>query len=263
MTLAPQALQGRRLWLTRPAQQADGLKTALEEQGAQVLCLPLLEIRAIKPSPAHLQYLKDLDRYDFVVFVSSNAARIGLEQIFSWWPQYPVGVTNIAVGSGTAAVVREYGLDVRYPTDRMDSEGMLALPELSDIDGKKALIVRGVGGREIMAQGLRERGCSVDYAELYERTMPAHPIDYLAHCLEAQTPDAVVVSSAEALTNLKELFLRVGDEWQTLPLFVASERLQEHAAQLGFQHAHRLESASDAAIITGLCAAFAQEGTNV
>jgi uroporphyrinogen-III synthase len=263
MTQAPQALAGRRLWLTRPVQQNDAVQQALQAHGAQVLSLPLLEIRPIKPSHEHLQYLKDLDRYDFVVFVSSNAARIGIERIFEWWLQYPVGVLNIAVGSGTAAVVREFGLDVRYPTERMDSEGMLALPELSDIAGKKALIVRGVGGREIMGQGLKLRGCSVDYAELYERAMPPHPRDYLAHCLEAFPPEAVVVSSAEALTNLKELFLSVGDEWRELPLFVPSTRLQAHAAELGFAHARRLESASDAAIITGLCAAFAQEGTNV
>jgi uroporphyrinogen-III synthase len=257
MTPVRQPLTGRTLWLTRPAQQAGALQAALEAQGARVLCLPLLEIVAVMPKREQLQHLKDLDRYDLIVYISSNAAKLGLERIFEWWPQYPVGLLNVAVGSGTAAVLLEQGLEVCYPAERMDSEGMLALPELSDIQGKRALIVRGVGGREVLAEGLRARGCSVDYVELYERITPSHPPDYLAHCLEALPPDAVVISSGEAMDNLKQLFLAVGDEWRDLPLFVASARLRAHALQLGFQHVRCLESASDAAIITGLSAAFA------
>jgi len=260
---APQALAGRTVWLTRPAQQAGPLQAALQARGARVFCLPLLEIAAVPPKREQLQHLKDLDRYDLVVYVSSNAARIGLDRIFEWWPQYPVGILNLAVGSGTAAVLEAEGLQVGYPTERMDSEGLLALPELADIGGKRALIVRGMGGREVLAQGLRERGCTVDYVELYERRQPAYGVDYLAHCLASQPPDAVVVTSAEALSNLKELFFPVGDEWRELPLFLPSERVQEHAQQLGFGRCRRLESASDAAIITGLCAVFAQEGTDV
>jgi uroporphyrinogen-III synthase len=252
-----QPLAGRTLWLTRPAQQAGVLQAALEAQGARVFCLPLLEIVPVSPKREQLQHLKDLDRYDLVVYISSNAARFGLERILEWWAQYPVGLLNVAVGSGTAAVLLEQGLEVSYPLERMDSEGMLALPELADIQGKRALIVRGVGGREVLADGLRARGCAVDYVELYERIAPRHPVDYLAHCLEALPPDAVVISSAEAMDNLKELFLAVGDEWQELPLFVASERLRLHARQLGFHRVRCLESASDAAIITGLSAAFA------
>jgi uroporphyrinogen-III synthase len=257
MTAVRQPLAGRTLWLTRPAQQAGALQAALEAQGARVFCLPLLEIVTVTPRRDELQRLKDLDRYDIVVYISSNAAKIGLERIFEWWPQYPVGLVNVAVGTGTAAVLLEQGLAVSYPTERMDSEGMLALPELADIQGKRALIVRGVGGREVLAEGLRARGCSVDYVELYERLTPRHPPDYLAHCLASLPPDAVIVSSGEAMANMKELFLAVGDEWRELPLFVASKRLRAHALQLGFHQVHCLESASDAALITGLSAAFA------
>ncbi|MDR2212944.1 MAG: uroporphyrinogen-III synthase [Pseudomonadales bacterium] len=256
------ALAGRRIWLTRPAQQAAALQAALEARGARVLCLPLLDIVALEPKAQEWERLKQLDRYDFVVYVSPNAARLGLERIFTWWPQYPADLCNLAVGSGTAAVLQAEGLDALYPSERMDSEGLLALEELRQIAGKRALILRGVGGRELLTQNLRERGCSVDHVELYERRLPSYPPDYLAHCLTSEPPGAVVLSSAEAIGNLRALFEAQGLKWRELPLYVASERLREQAAQWGFHHIKRLDSASDAAIIAGLSAGFAQQGTH-
>jgi uroporphyrinogen-III synthase len=253
---AQQPLAGHTLWLTRPAQQAMALQAALEAQGARVFCLPLLDIVALPPEREALQHLQNLDHYDIVIYISGNAARLGLERILEWWPQYPAGLLNVAAGTGTAAVLQERGLEVCYPTERMDSEGMLALPELRDIQGKRALIVRGVGGREVLAEGLRARGCRVDYVELYARVAPRHTPDYLAHCLATLPPDALVISSMDAMDNLKALFLTL-EAWRELPLFVASARLHTHALQLGFQRVRRLDSASDAAIIAGLGAAFA------
>jgi len=251
-----QPLHAKTLWLTRPAQQSTALQTALETVGARVFCLPLLRIVAVTPSPAHKQRLLDLDHYDLVFYVSSNAARIGLDMIEQWWPQYPVGLLNFAVGPGTAAVLEARGLEVYFPAERMSSEAMLALPQLQDIVGKRALIVRGVGGREILAEGLLEKGCRVDYAELYARELPVYATGYLQSQLEHCAPDGIVISSAEAMDNLRTLLQPVYAQWQTLPLFVASARLRDHATVTGFHTVAVLPGASDAAIHSGLLDAF-------
>lgn len=245
------ALTGKTIWLTRPDGQGGELRAALEQLGARVQLLPLLVIRPLAPAPADRQKLIDLDRYDLVFFVSTNAASIGLDAIAQWWPQYPVGILNFAVGPGTAAVIEQRGLPAIYPTERMSSEALLALPALQQIAGKKALIVRGAGGREIIADGLRARGATVDYVELYERGMPRYESSYLQQLLQTAAPDAVIISSAEALDNLKSLFAAVG-EWSRLPLVVSSPRLAEHAKALGFPSISVIEGASDAAIISGL-----------
>jgi uroporphyrinogen-III synthase len=244
-------LAGRSVWLTRPAAQVQGLQQQLELAGAAVFCLPLLVIEPVPPSGIHKQRLLDLDRYDLVFYVSSNAAHIGLDMISNYWPQYPLHIQNFAVGPGTAAVLHSYGLDVAYPTERMSSEAMLALPQLQQINDKRALIVRGIGGREILAAGLQQRGAKVDYAELYQRKQPVYAADYLLACYQQRPPMAVVVSSAEALDNLQLFFAPLG-LWAQLPLFVSSERLAEHASAQGNIHSTVLASASDAAIVTGL-----------
>ncbi len=248
----PAALTGNTIWLTRPEGQGAQLQTALTQLGAQVHLLPLLVIKPLQPSAADRQKLIDLDRYDLVFFVSTNAATFGLDAIAQWWPQYPVGIRNFAVGPGTAAVLEQRGLAASYPTERMSSEALLALPDLEDIAGKKALIVRGAGGREIIAEGLRARGAIVDYAELYQRALPAHTPAALQKLAQSAAPSAVMISSADALDNLKTLFAPAVADWTRLPLVVSSPRLAEHAATLGFQQVRTIEGATDAAIIQGL-----------
>jgi uroporphyrinogen-III synthase len=244
------------VWLTRPAGQGATLRAELERLGATVQHLPLLAIEPFAPSQADRQKLIDLDRYDLVFYVSTNAATLGLDAIAQWWPQYPAGIGNFAVGSGTAAVLEQQGLQVSYPRERMSSEALLALPGLQAIAGKKALIVRGAGGREIIAEGLRARGATVDYVELYARSLPDHPPAQLHALLHDAPPSALVVSSADALDNLKTLFAPISQAWVQLPLVVSSVRLAEHAAILGFQNTAVVEGASDVAIIQGLLAIF-------
>ena len=246
------ALAGKTLWLTRPAGQGAELRIALEQLGARVQMLPLLVIEPLKPSAADRQKLIDLDLYDLVFFVSTNAAILGLDAIAQWWPQYPLGILNFAVGPGTAAVLEKHGLSVHFPSERMSSEALLALPELRAIAGKKALIVRGAGGREIIAEGLRARGAAVDYAEIYTRALPQYAPAYLKQLLQTAAPDAVIISSAEALDNLQSLFANAASDWVRLPLVVSSPRLAEHAKASGFQSISVIEGASDAAIISGL-----------
>lgn len=255
VSASTQPLAGRHFWVTRPVAQSLELRQALENLGASVLALPLLEIVPVSLAGKSKQYLMDLDRYDLVFFVSSNAASIGLDAIGNYWPQYPPHIRNFAVGPGTAQVVRSYGLEVFFPNERMTSEALLALPQLSDIEGCKALIVRGVGGREILAAGLQARGASVDYAELYERRRPHYEPGWLQQCLQQQT-DGVIISSSEALENLHALLQLPGTAWQRLPLYVSSDRLAAHARQLGFMYATVLAGANDAAIIAGIVSAF-------
>jgi len=255
--LNKRALTGKRIWLTRPEEQNVQLAATLREHGAEPFCLPLLEIVPVAPDADTRAMLLALERYDFIIYISANAAKAGLDAISHYWAQYPVHPQNFSVGPTTGRVLEERGLRVRYPVERADSEGLLALPELQYIAGKKALVIRGIGGRETLALGLRQRGCHVDYAELYGRCLPAHPRSWLQHALEDQPPDAIVISSAEAMDNLKLLFREWYAQWAQLPLHVVSERLVEQARVAGFLHVVCMSGATDAAILSGLLQAFA------
>jgi len=252
-------LTNKNIWLTRPTEQTGELRRRLESLGAHILSFPLLTIQPIVPTQADKQKIMNLDQYDLVFFISTNAAKIGLDAIAGYWPQYPAHILNFAVGPSTAAEIESRALPVCYPQDRMSSEAMLELPELQHISGKKVLIIRGVGGREMLAEGLSARGAAVDYAELYERVVPVYTHGQLRRCVQQHKPHAVIVSSAEALDNLRQLYEPLALEnfsWQQFPLHVTSDRLAGHARATGYTTVVTMTGATDAAIINGLMTAF-------
>jgi len=175
-------LEGKRIWLTRPEGQAENLSTQLQEAGAKIESMPMLAIQPLAIDEVIKKKVLDLDRYDAVFFISTNAARLGMEVIHNYWPQFPVQLKLYAVGPTTAGVLEEFGLTVEYPEGRMSSEALLELDSLKQVANKKALIVRGVGGRELLATDLRERGAQVDYLEIYRRECPAYKTGELDSC---------------------------------------------------------------------------------
>ena len=245
-------LEGKTIWLTRPEGQTENLSTQLKEVGANIESMPMLAIQPLVIDEAIKKKVLDLDRYDAVFFISTNAARLGMEVIHNYWPQFPVQLKLYAVGPTTASVLEEYGLTVEYPEGRMSSEALLELDSLQQINNKNALIVRGVGGRELLATDLQERGAQVVYLELYRRECPAYKVGELKQILEKHLPDAIVVTSAEALENLKGLLERDGCSLSETPLFVSSERIAEIASKSGFSNTVTMSGADDRAVMQSL-----------
>src|SRR3546814_1374683 len=67
----------------------------------------------------------------------------------------------------------------------------------------KVLIVRGEGGRGLLAERLREQGASVDYLELYRRSLPHYREGELAARVKAERLNALVVSSGQSFEHLQ------------------------------------------------------------
>ena len=245
-------LEGKSIWITRPEGQAEKLKLVLEENGAQARLLPMLAIEPVASDAKIKALVLNLDKYDLLFFISTNAATLGMDLIHNYWPQFPAELEIYAVGPTTAQVIESYDLKAEFPVERMSSEALLALDSLSDVAGKKALIVRGVGGRELLATALKEKGAAVDYLELYQRTCPVYTPGELAQLYGENTPAGVVVSSTEALDNFSALLARDNIPLDCVPLFVSSDRIAENAAAAGFQQTITMSGADDKAIIDSL-----------
>jgi|TARA_B110000914_G_scaffold203179_1_gene196651 uroporphyrinogen-III synthase len=232
------------------------LRRAIESGGAKVLSLPLIEIRALNDAQA-IQDLKDkvlqLDCYQSLIFVSNNAVSFGGEVINNYWPQFPLKVDVIAVGPTTAEAASErFACEVIQPTSGMTSEDILRLPQLQDVSEKKIGIVRGQGGRELLADTLRERGAIVDYLEAYSRT----PIDYTSadfcnRLLEAGV-NVLTVSSGESLDRLTHLLVDNRKKLQQLNLLVPSQRVGRQAENAGYQQVHSASGADPLSFVSAL-----------
>ena len=227
-TLANRPLAGRGIVVTRPAGQADGLVTLIEEQGGRALRFPAMEIHDLPG-----WQLPALEDYDLAIFVSPTCVQKVFEKLERWPAALPVA----AVGRGTRRELERRGIrEVRAPEAGADSEALLALAPMHEVHGKRIVIFRGEGGREMLAETLTERGAQVEYVECYRRARPQTDSGPLLQAWQQGEVHAVTVSSAEGLDNLVELVGAAGRARLTsTPLFATHERIAGHARALGFE----------------------------
>lgn len=199
-------LHGLRVLNPRPAAQAGALTAALQAAGADVLALPLLAIEQLPLDDHARACLLDLDQYQCTVFISANAARLGLDAVADFWPQWPYRLPAFAVGAATRDVLATAGLPVITPA-REDSEGLLALPELQEVAGQRWLLFRGDEGRELLPDTLRARGAKVDVLPLYRRRLPDAAVTQWAAITAAAAPlpDVVLITSSRVWQHWREL----------------------------------------------------------
>ncbi len=238
--------------VTRPAGQADDLLAGLRAQGFATLHWPMLAIEPIDPLPgATRQRLLDLDRYDHLLFVSANAALIGLQCIDDYWPQRPAQQQYWAVGASTARTLAAQGIRAGHPENDMSSEGLLAMDGLAQLEGQRVAIIKGEGGRELLAKSLRERGATVDSIELYRRGPVAYDPASCRERIGRGGPLLILVSSGEGLEHLTRLLHpHEHTNLADATLVVPSPRVAEQARQLGWLHVERAENASDSAMLS-------------
>jgi len=246
------------LWLTRPVGQAKNLSKMLEEQGAKVFHLPLMQIETLPQDKKLAKKIKKLDQFDIAFFISTNAAQIGMELIEAHFPSLPKEIKYCSPGPETASILQSYGLDVAYPEKAMSTEALLILPEIRKIlqtksnKQKRAVIFRGSGGRELLANALRSKGVDVEYIELYKRNSPDYKENDLKDILITKKPDGIIFSSAEAIYNFTVLFEKIYPEYKEIPIFVSSTRLNEVAKKIGFKTISLLQAADDSSIVAGM-----------
>jgi len=244
-------LNGAQILVTRPVAQAENLCSLIECQGGVALRFPTLEITESPPEPRMLQAAA---ASDWLIFTSSNAVDFAIKAFGGKMP----GLHKpriAAIGQTTANALKIAGWRVDcVPANDFNSEGLLAEEQLQDVAGKICAIVRGVGGREKLAETLRNRGAGIVYLEVYSRRIPdAADSAELAVCLASQQLGAVTATSAEALQNLLAMLDNESHALlRALPLVVVSDRIGQTAEQLGFKRIAASRQPTDAAILETL-----------
>ena len=234
--------------LTRPEGDNSRLESTLAAQGYDTYIQPLLRIASLPES--ELPDPPDLTGDDLCIFISANAARMGLPTLMGGMVEN--GIVSFAVGPRTANVLEVEGLPVIVP-EQMDSEGLLALPELSDVHGRRVVIVKGEGGREVLARELEAKGALVEEYICYRResalvdsdTFCASLLDYKKIIFQANSGQTLA-----ALTTVLEQC--EGASFLQQCVIVPSQRVADDARNLGWQRVAVADNASDEAFLAAL-----------
>jgi uroporphyrinogen III methyltransferase / synthase len=177
-------LHCRRVVVTRARAQASGLAARLEALGADVVQAPAIRIEPLPFDPP------DLAAYDTVVVTSAN----GAELLLPGDVRALHGVRVAAIGPATVAALRARGIVADVVPQESVSESLLEA--LGDVAGRRVLVAAAEGARQVLPEGLRERGARVDVLHLY-RTVP-EPV--AADALRGA--DLVTFTSSSTVTNL-------------------------------------------------------------
>ncbi len=223
--------------VTRPAHQAQRLCELIEVRGGQAVLHPVLEITEPEDPAVLAHIIERLDDFDIAIFISVNAVHQALNVILAQRP-LPLHLRLATVGLRTAGELGQFGLCADIcPHERFNSEALLELAEMRAVAGKNIVIFRGEGGREFLADTLKQRGANVEYAQVYRRVKPQADCAVLLNALEQDKIDIITVTSNEGLCNLFEMVGVAGQaRLRRIPLAVISERTATLARELGFHH---------------------------
>ena len=160
--LEARPLAGLTIAVTRARAQASGLAAELTTLGARAVEAPAIRIVALDgPAP-------DPARYDLVCLTSPNGVRVLFERLTAAGRDARAfaGTRVAAIGPGTAAALRQHGINADVVPERFVAEGLVEA--LADVPVSRALVARAAAARDVLPEALRQRGAEVDVVALYE-----------------------------------------------------------------------------------------------
>lgn len=219
----------------RPRGQHAAMRRAVHALGGQLLGLSPWALRARTDTATRSALTRSLQA-DRVVFTSPSAAHAAA-RLAALAAPHPG--QWLAVGAGTAAALRSHGARDVVAPERMDSEGLLGLPELAQLQGRSVALITAPGGRGLIAPALEARGAQLHRVDVYTRTPLAPAPRALQRLRQQPTPWVLALSSAEALAwAVAQLPADVLARLRGSVVVAASERLARLAESDGFARIH-------------------------
>ena len=224
--------------VTRPDERGQQLVDMLAKAGVVAIHLPLFNIEAGAELNGLPNKFAQLKVGDYVFAVSKSAVDFADKALKNTGFVWRDDLQYFTVGQGTAqhfAMITT--LAVHYPTTQENSEGVLQLAAMQNLQGKTILILRGNGGRELLSEQAQQRGANVEIVECYRR----EPIVYnrteqTSLCKRAGV-QTIVATSAEILTQLVDFVPQNEHNWlKSCQLITVSERISHLAQALGWQN---------------------------
>lgn len=239
-------LAGCTIVITRPAGTGRALARQVRALGGVPLLLPGLSLHAAPdPDLARAQW-RDAQGDHVLIFTSPAAVRYALALA-----PCETRAAVIAVGQGTARALHRHGVDAQTPVTRQDSEGLLQLPAMQQLQGKRVALVTAPGGRGLLQEQITARGASLRQVHVYGRGAPRLNKRHIDAVLQLPATACVLLSSAEALEHLMERLPAAARQRLCGALaIVSSERIGVQARLAGFERLRIAASAGQVDLLT-------------
>lgn len=210
--------------ITRPRAQSNSFGEALQSAGFEPIYFPVIEIRAVKNNAELDDAIKNIQKYDWVVFTSVNAVDVVFEST--------VGATLpriAAIGPKTADALRKHNIEPDFVPKEYVAEAVLL--GLGDLRDKWVLLPRAEIARKALPEAIVKAGGNAYEIVVYQ-TLPAEvEIDGLK-ALKSGV-DVITFTSVSTVQNFTTLAKQNGLDPLNLPnnpLFACIGPITEQAA---------------------------------
>src|SRR6266446_6507777 len=202
------ALAGIRILVGRARHQASALSSGLRDRGAEVLEIPLIEIRHPRSYQPLDSALQNLPGYDWLILTSVN----GVEALWARLRKLRLNKKHlrhlkiVAIGPATKRAIEEHGLKVNVMPEEYVAESVVASLRRRTT-GKRVLLARAKVARDVIPRELRKLGGRVDVVEAYETVVPPSSRQRLRAALTSQNrrPDWITFTSSSTVKNFMAL----------------------------------------------------------
>lgn len=178
-------LSGQRILITRPREQSAAFERGLEALGARAVVFPTVEILPLQDGAALDEAVRDLPNQDWLIFTSANGVRHFLARCEALGCMDSLERLDIAaIGPQTARLLDDRGLSVSLVPEEYRAEGILAALGPERARGRRFLLARVAGARDVLPETLRQWGATVTVVEAYRNEPVRQGAQELARIVE-------------------------------------------------------------------------------
>jgi len=208
-------LFGKRFLITRPRAQAADFVALLQQQGAETICIPTIEIVPPEDLSPFDEAVRQLAEFDSLILTSANGVealfeRLGANQLDL---RCLAGVQLVTVGPKTARALKKRGLQPDLVPKDYQAEGVVEALLAQGVGGKRILYPRAEIARTLISDRLRQAGAEVVAPVAYRTIQPQGKEEMIRHLLNAGELDALCFSSSSTFDNLVAM---LGSEFKSL-----------------------------------------------
>lgn len=158
--------------ITRPHAQSESFGEALKMAGFEPIYFPVIEIRPMENNAELDQALKNLNKYDWVVFTSVNAVDVVFDKRSPLLKGEGLGVRFAAIGPKTAEALRKHNIEPDFIPKEYVAEAIL--PGMGDLKNKWVLLPRAEIARKQLPEAIVKAGGTAHEISVY-KTLSTQP----------------------------------------------------------------------------------------
>jgi len=193
--------------ITRAREQSVEFATRLKKFGAEVIEFPTIEIVPPLSWRNVDRAISQLKSYDWIIFTSANGVNFFYQRLNEKGKDRRSlsGLKICAIGPATAEQLKKRGARVDYIPKEFVAESILRGFKRMGVEGKKILLARAKKARDVLPEGLKKMGATVDVVEAYRTIKPKGGALRLKRLLRKKEVDVITFTSSSTVTHFLDL----------------------------------------------------------